>query len=103
MIRKILLLLIACVAISGAAYAQKKGPGKNREEMRKELREFKMKFMAQEMDLKEDQQKQFTEVYGRMHDERMKLFEQTKGLERKLKKGENVSDEEYAQLNKTLT
>lgn len=101
--RKIVVLLIAAIMACGSVYAQKPGKGKNRAEMRKELREFKMKFIAQEMDLKEDQQKQFTEVYGRMHDERMKLFEQTRGLERKLKKEGEVSDEEYAQLNKSLT
>ena len=103
MLRKTVLLLLVAIMACGSVYAQKPGKGKSREEMRKELREFKMKFMAQEMDLKEDQQKQFTEVYGKMHDERMKLFEETRGLERKLKKGENVSDEEYTKLNKALT
>lgn len=104
MLRKTLLLLIVAIVACGSAYAQRPGKGKSREEMRKDLREFKMKFIAQEIDLKEDQQKQFTEVYGRMLDERMKLFEETRGLERKLKKeGADVSDEEYSKVNKSLS
>ncbi|MDE7437491.1 MAG: hypothetical protein K2M93_03315 [Muribaculaceae bacterium] len=103
MLRKTVILLVVAIVACGSAYAQKSGKGKSREEMRKELREFKLKFIAQEMDLKEDQQKQFAEVYCKMEDERMKLFEQTRGIERKLKKEGEVSDEEYVRLNKTLT
>lgn len=86
----------------GSAFAQK-NKDKSREEMRKELREFKIKFMAQEMDLKEDQQKQFIEVYGKMSDERMQLFEKTKRLEHKIKKEGDASEEEYAKVSKALT
>ena len=103
MIRKILLLIIVSVAISGTAFAQKKESAKSREEMRKELREFKIKFMAQEMDLNDEQKQQFAEVYGKMSDERIQLFEQTRALERKLKKETSPSEEDYAKVSKAIT
>lgn len=102
MIKKLLVLLFLGLVASGAVYAQKHG-GKSREEMRKDLCEFKMKFMAQEMDLKEDQQKQFSEVYTRMSNERFKLFEQTRSLERKLKKDDNATEEDYANFSRAMT
>lgn len=103
MIRKLLLIVIASVVFSGVAFSQPKGKSKNREEMRKELREFKIKFIAQEMDLKDDQKEQFAEVYGKMNDERMEIFEQTRKLERKIDKDANATEEDYAAVSKAIT
>lgn len=95
------LIILAGFALSGMA--QRPGNGKKREEMRKELEEFKMKFIAQEMDLKESQQKQFFEVYGQMQDERIRLFEQTRALERKLKRNPDATEADYAAMSKAIT
>ena len=94
----LLLALLACLP----AVAQNKS-GKNHETMRKEFREYKMKVLAQEMELKEDQQKRFFELYKKESDERHSLHHQLRDLNKKVKEGKNVSDEEYDRLNKMLS
>lgn len=102
MSRKILLAAIALILGIGTVCAQNK-ERKSREEMRREFREFKIKFIAQEIDLKEDQQKQFVELYDRMCDERTKIFEQTRRLERKVKKDPQATEEDYAAVSRAIT
>lgn len=101
--KKLLIIMLALVAGVGMVYAQDKNKGKSKAEMVREFKEFKMKFLAQEIDLKEDQQKQFFEVYGQMMQERRKIFEQTHKLERKVKKDKNASEEDYAALSNAMT
>lgn len=95
--------MLALVAGVGMVCAQDNGKEKSKQEMIKEFKEFKMKFIAQEIDLKEDQQKQFFEVYDQMTQERRKIFEQTRKLERKVKKDKNAGEEDYAALSKAIT
>ena len=61
--------------------------------MMKEITEYKMKFLAQEMDLKEDQKEKFVELYQKMSEERMQNFRRMRQLEDSLK--ENASEEDY--------
>lgn len=75
----------------------------DRREMRREMREFKIKFLAQEMDLKDTQKKQFSEVYGRMSEEKHKIFHETRQLERKLDSGKGATEEEYAEVSRAIT
>lgn len=103
MIRKILIFTIAVVLGAGVAFAQDKKPRKLRQEMRKELMEFKKKFLAQEIDLKEEDQKHFFELYDQMSEERMKIFEQTRRLERKVNKDANATEEDYAAVSRAIT
>ncbi len=100
--KKVLTLILLLAFGVGVSFAQEKGK-KSREEMRKEFNEFKMKFIAQEIDLKEDQQKQFFELYGQMNEERRKIFEQTRRLERKVKKDPQATEEDYASVSRALT
>lgn len=101
--KKLLLIMIALIAGFGMMSAQNKSSNKTKEEMRQELKEFKMRFLAQEIDLKEDQKKSFFELYEQMMAERGKVFEQTRKLERKVKKDKNASEEDYAALSKAMT
>ncbi len=83
------------------AVAQNKG--KSREDIRREVQEFKLKFLAQEMDLKEDQQKQFFEVYTRMTDERARTVSEARRLEKKLAATKDASEAEYEAVSKAIT
>lgn len=96
------LIFLAC---AGQGYAQhhRGEKGKSRTEMRKEFEEFKIKFIANEIDLKEDQKERFVEVYTQMNNERIKVFEQTRALERKIKKNPNATDADYAAVSKAIT
>lgn len=94
------LLIIALTAVS-PAFAQN-NTGKSRSEMHKEMREFHLKFLAQEIDLKEDQQKAFFDTYKAMMDEKRKVFHETRSLEKRLKDG-NASEQEYESVTNALT
>lgn len=101
--KKILMISLALLMGVGIVVAQDRPAKKSRAEMMKEFREFKMKYLAQELDLKDDQIKPFFEIYDQMLEEKRKVFEQTRALERKIKKTDNVSEQEYAELSKALT
>lgn len=92
----ILLLLALCVP----AVAQKKE--RNHGEMRRELQEFKIKYLAQEMELRDDQQKQFVEVYSRMSEEKRAIFREKRRLEKHLKENASATDAEYAAVGRAL-
>lgn len=94
-----ILLLGLLLIIAVPAAAQKK----SRPEMWKEMQEFKIKFLSQEMELKDSQIKQFSEVYMKMSEEKGALFRETRKLERKLKSNKEATDEDYAAMSKQLT
>lgn len=75
---------------------------KSREEMRKELDEFKMKFIAQEIDLKDNQKEQFVELYSKMNAEKRKVFSNAMKLERKLRHSKDATESEYAAASKAM-
>lgn len=101
--KRILLFFMIAVTCVTAGFSQDKGRKKSPEEMRREINEFKMKFIAQEIDLREDQQKRFFELFGQMTDERSAIFEQMIRTERKIKKDPNATDEDYANLTRLIT
>ncbi|MDE7159849.1 MAG: hypothetical protein K2O24_03255 [Muribaculaceae bacterium] len=101
MMKRICLLLLVFAAGLNFALAGPKS-GKDRDEMRREIREFKMKFVAQEIELRDDQREKFTEVYGRMMTEEEAIWKEIWKAQRKLKEDKNLTDAEYEQLNAVL-
>lgn len=68
------------------------------EKRMKEVLDYKMKFLAQEMELSEAQKKKFFEVYGEMARAKVQCYKEYRQLERKVKKEKNASEQEYQQL-----
>jgi len=99
--RKITLLMLMILAALTPALAQH--IGKSHKAMRREVHEFKLKFLAQEMELKEDQQKKFFDLYNQMTDEKLKVYKETKALEKKIADSANASDAEYDEVSKAIT
>lgn len=99
--KKLTLLLLLIFAAVIPMSAQNKS--KDRQAMRKEIHEFKLKFLAQEMDLREDQQKKFFDLYNQMTEEKVKVFRETKALEKKLTDSANASDAEYEAVSRAIT
>ncbi|MDE7402550.1 MAG: hypothetical protein K2M87_03960 [Muribaculaceae bacterium] len=99
--RHILLFLVMILAC-GTGFTQTKKPECNNK-VHKEIREFKMKYMAQEMKLKADQQKQFIEVYGDLEDERHNLYHETRKLERSLRDDKNATEADYEAVSNAIT
>ena len=77
-----LLFLILLVGMALVGHAQKK----DHEVMHREFKEFKVKFMAQEIDLNDKQRDKFYEVYSQMMDERDKVMRDAFRAQRKVKK-----------------
>lgn len=77
--------------------------GVKREKMFREVREFKMKYLAQEMDLTDEQKPRFFELYEEMCHKRDDCFKTAKELERKLKKGgKDASEEDYQKATEAM-
>jgi hypothetical protein len=94
MIKRILLILLLSVCGITAVCAQGRG-GKDRQKMMKELQEFKLKFLAQEMELKEDQQPKFFELYSEMSEKRRECMREAWKMERRVKKSADATEADY--------
>lgn len=67
-------------------------------EQRKEYREFKMKYLAQEMGIKEDVRQKFYETYNQLSDERRVIRHQIRDIDKKIKEN-SATEEDYTKLN----
>lgn len=99
--KKLLLLMLMIFGISAGVYAQnpgKKGPD---EKKIKEIRDYKIKYLAQEMELKGDQKSKFVELYEKMSDEKIKNFRSMRAMEKRLK--DNATEAEYKELTSKIS
>ncbi len=99
--KRLYLLLIVLTAGLNIMMAGPKTE-KERAEMRKEIRDFKMKFVAQEIELRDDQRAKFTEVYGSMMTEEEAIWDEIFAAQRRLKNEKNLTDAEYEQVNAAI-
>lgn len=101
MVRKLYLVLM--FLLSGCAFLwAHDSDKKSREELFREIQEFKMKYLAQEMELKDDQQARFVELYGEMTAKRMAAMKAAKELERKVRKDSSPSEEDYQMVTDAM-
>lgn len=99
--KKYLLLIVLCIC-SMAAMGQGKKCHKPTPAQEREFREFKMKYLAQEIELREDQRERFFELYDKMMAEKRQIMCKVPEMERQLKERNNVSDEEYDKFQEVL-
>lgn len=95
--RRIGLMLLA-VLISGTAVTQAQQRNKKRGgngNWFKEMTEFKLKFLAQELELTEDQQKRFFPLYTEMMNAKHNVMRKARQAEKRLKSIPNPTDEDY--------
>lgn len=100
--KTIYMMLVMLLVAMVPAYGQKHDK-KSKEEMRKEIRDFKIKYLAQEMDLNEEQKEKFVPLYDKMSEERRELYKNARTLERKVRKTKNASESEYEAAAKAMT
>lgn len=103
--KRFIFFILSIVVISASSFAseQKKDCGGDKEQFRKELREFKYKFLAQEMQLSKDQQKKFFEVYAAMSNEKRKVHGAVGRMHKALEKDKQLADAEYTKLYEAVT
>lgn len=98
--KKLFLLLSLLIVSAGVCFAQNKG-GKPDAKMFKEIQEYKVKFLCQEMELKDDQISKFTELYDKMNEEKRLNFESMRRLEKKLKS--DATEAEYKEVSEKIS
>lgn len=64
----------------------------------KEVQEYKMKYLAQEMELSEAQKKKFFELYEAMSAQKRECYSEAMKMDRELKHGRNASETDYEQV-----
>ena len=99
-----IVMLIAVALGTTALYAQdkKKHGGKSHAEMRKEMRDYKLKFLLQEMDLKDDSdtKAKFSELFIEHFETQGKLFKEKRQAKKALEAKSNPSDADYQAYQK---
>lgn len=92
--QKIVILLIA-VVLTIPTYAQNKKIKGNKEEWKKELQDFKYKYLAQEIDLSDEQMTNFFELYAKLESERKQALKDCKAITKVVKEDGEHSEAEY--------
>ena len=87
--------MLAMLLMSVPAYADRKKKANSGDNRRKEMHDFKLRFLAQEMKLREDQQKQFITVYTQMTEEKEANMNQVRRAMVRVKKLDNPTDADY--------
>lgn len=98
----ILSLLVGFVMVSSAQPHGKGKPEKDHEKMKKELMEFKMKYLADEMDLKDDQKQEFFELYQSLEEQRGAIYRPVMEMRRKLKHDKNATEADYQKVTDAM-
>lgn len=86
-----LCLLAGCFALMPAQGRHGNKPDK----MFEEIQEFKMKYLAQEMELKDSQKDRFFTLYDEMNEKRLDIMKPAWKLKRKLKKDPSATEQQY--------
>ena len=92
--QKIVILFIA-VVLAIPTYAQNKKIKGNKEEWKKELQDFKYKYLAQEVELSDEQMTNFFELYAKLESERKQAHKDCKAITKAVKEDGEHSEAEY--------
>ena len=93
------LSLIITLLIAGICFAfAHEEDAVRKEKMMKDVQEFKMKYLAQEMELSEAQKKKFFELYEEMNESKKECYKEAVVMNRRLKEDKSASDEDYQQV-----
>lgn len=93
-----LFLIVTFTLLALPAFAQ----GKGKADMHREFREFKVKYIIQEIELDPDKAKEFGEIYFQMEEERHKNFSSTRDMEVSVKGNAKSTDADYARLSEAM-
>lgn len=98
----ILLMIVTLLALPG--FGQKKAShDKDKAEWRKEMLDLKLDFLANEINLRDDQKKQFVELYSQMETERRAIFKKIKTAEKSIKDNKDASESDYDKASKEIS
>lgn len=98
-----ILLLLFTLLFALPSFSQKNHSDKDKAQRHKEMMEFKLDFLADEIDLKEDQKKQFNELYMQMDKERRAIFKKIKTAEKSISGNKDASEADYDRAMKEIS
>lgn len=99
-LRILFILFSICLFIP--AFSQKNCDEGSHAAKRKEMTQFKLDYLAKEIDLREDQKKQFYELYGQMEAERRAIFKKMKAAEKSISENKNAGESDYDKATKEI-
>jgi Spy/CpxP family protein refolding chaperone len=70
---------------------------------KKEFKEFKIRYLAQEIELRDDQKSLFVPLYTQMMEEKDEIMKVPISMQRRLDKMENASDEDYRKASEAMS
>lgn len=70
---------------------------------KKEFKEFKIRYLAQEIELRDDQKSLFVPLYTQMMEEKDEVMKVPISMQRRLDKMENASDEDYRRASEAMS
>ncbi|MDE7346691.1 MAG: hypothetical protein K2N48_08125 [Muribaculaceae bacterium] len=93
--KRYLIFLLLAILTLPCAFAQEKDKAK----MMEELQQFKIDFLAKEMQLSEKQKAEFVPMYKDFDEQRRRAGAEAWKFERKLKKNKDASEADYKKLS----
>lgn len=99
--KKVFLFIILVTTSINFLFAQEEDWTK-KERMFREVQEFKMKYLAQEMELSEVQKKKFFELYEEMTHSKQECYQHAVEMDKNLKKDKHASEEDYQKVTEAF-
>lgn len=100
--RYIIAIAISLCAVSASFAQAKRLSPEERDKWLTEMSNYKKEFIARELDLSDDQQKAFFEVYKQMETELNQIASDTRDLETKVRENPDASDIEVESVARAL-
>lgn len=94
--KRLILILTFILSLGLVVRAGEQTPPNGNHKMWKEIHEYKLKFLAQEIELKDSQKSEFIETYNALSEQKKKNFLELKALESKL--NDDSTDTQYKEI-----
>ena len=100
-LKRILLSVIALVALTAVSPAQDKAPG-DRSQWMTELRQYKRTYFTKELDLTREQQNKFFPLYEEMTRQTTQIDDDVRMMERRIAEADDATDLEYEKATEAI-
>ncbi len=98
-----ILVAVICISLSASAVSAQAPLTENeRTRWLSEIREYKHEFLAKDLELTREQQREFFPLYDSMEDEVERINAETRALETKVSDDKNASDIEIENASRTI-
>ena len=100
--KTVIVCLCAILAFGLSAAPQKKAGATPGAEVKREAMEYKLRFLSKRMELTQEQNERFCELYRKMSVEKERIFKEMYAAEKKVRQNQNATEKDYQALNDQL-